>query len=196
MTAWQNFPLPLGTAHLFFFRPVVDFRQLNQRTASQRYQLPVLTDLLQSRGKNNSVFSSLDLMSGFWQVLLAPESRPLTAFSIPAGHFQCLRLPIGLKNSPVVFQLLINKVFRGLLVFAYLDDIVVSRDMATHYSLLQDVFACLSQVGMKVKLSKCHFLKNRVTFLGHVVDAKGLHTSDDKIKAVRDFPCPTNVTEL
>ena len=199
-TSPWNSPLFLVPKKDGDFRPVVDFRQLNQRTASQRYPLPVLTDLLQSLGENNAVFSSLDLMSGFWQVPLAPQSRPLTAFSTPAGHFQYVRLPMGLKNSPVVFQLLINEVFRGLLgkgVFAYLDDIViVSRDMATHFSLLQEAFARLSQAGLKVKLSKCHFLKRRLAFLGHVVDAKGLHTSDDKIKAVRDFPRPTNLTEL
>ena len=199
-TSPWNSPLFLVPKKDGDFRPVVDFRRLNQCTVSQRYPLPVLSDLLQSLGEHNSVFSSLDLMSGFWQVPLAPESRPLTAFSTPAGHFHYVRLPMGLKNSPICFQLLINEVFRGLLgdgVFAYLDDIVVvSRDMDTHFHKLTEVLTRLCHAGLKVKLSKCHFLKKRLTFLGHVVDADGLHTSDDKIKAVKHFPCPTSVTEL
>ena len=199
-TSPWNSPLFLVPKKDGDYRPVVDFRRLNQLTASQRYPLPVLTDLLQSLGDKNAVFSSLDLMSGFWQVPLAPESRPLTAFSTPAGHFQYVRLPMGLKNSPVVFQLLINEVFRGILgqgVFAYLDDvIVVSPDMETHFARLQEVLARISQAGLKIKLAKCHFLRKRLAFLGHVVDSDGLHTSDDKIKAVRDFPRPTTVTEL
>ena len=119
------------------YRPVVDFRHLNQCTETQRYPLPIMTDLLHSLGEHNSVFSSLDLMSGFWQIPLAPESRPLTAFSTPSGHFQYLRLPMGLKNFPVVFQLLINEVFSGLLgngVFAYLDDVIIaSKNMTSHF---------------------------------------------------------------
>ncbi len=107
---------------------------------------------------------------------------------------------MGLKNSPVFFQLLINEVFRGLLgdgVFAYLDDVVVvSRDMQTHFSRLTDVFARLCQTGLKVKLLKCHFLKQRLTFLGHIVDSEGLHTSDVKVKAVKEFPRPRNAIEL
>ena len=199
-TSPWNSPLFLVPKKDGDFRPVVDFRQLNRCTASQRFPLPVLTDLLQSLGENNSIFSSLDLMSGFWQVPLAKESQPLTAFSTEKGHFQYLRLPMGLKNSPICFQILINEVFRGILgngVFAYLDDlIVVSRDMETHFQRLNDVFARLAHAGLKVKLTKCNFLRKRITFLGHVVDANGLHTSDDKIAAVKNFPRPSSVTQL
>ena len=199
-TSPWNSPLFLVPKKDGDFRPVVDFRRLNQCTVSQRYPLPVLSDLLQSLGEHNSVFSSLGLMSGFWQVPLAPESRPLTAFSTPSGHFHYVRLPMGLKNSPICFQLLINEVFRGLLgdgVFAYLDDIVVvSKDMASHFDKLTSVFTRLCHAGLKVKLSKCHFLKKRLTFLGHVVDSSGLHTSDDKIVAVKNFPRPKTITEL
>ena len=199
-TSPWNSPLFLVAKRDGDFRPVVDFRRLNQCTASQRFPLPILTDLLHSLGENNSIFSTLDLMSGFWQVPLAPDSRPLTAFSTPAGHFQYLRLPMGLKNSPICFQLLINEVFHGILgngVFAYLDDIiVVSQDMETHFQRLNDVLARLAHAGLKVKLSKCNFLRKRLTFLGHVVDANGLHTSDDKVAAVKNFPRPETVKQL
>ena len=182
------------------YRPVVDFRRLNQRTETQRYPLPIMTDLLQSFGEHNSVFSLLHLMSGFWQVPLAPESRPLTAFSTPSGHFQYLRLPMGLKNSPVVFQLFINEVFSGLLgndVFAYLDDVIIaSKDMTSHFALLNETLTRITNAGLKLMLSKCHFLKKKLAFLGHIVDTNGLHTSDDKVQVVCDFSRPSSVTQL
>ena len=182
------------------WHPVIDYRKLNSVTVSDRFPLPVLADLLQSLGEHNTVFSSLDLISGYWQVPLAPESRPLTAFSTPSGHFEYLRLPFGLRNAPLIFQRLINEVFRGMLgknVFAYLDDvIVVDKNVPDHLSRLSDVFARLKSAGLKVKLTKCQFLKKRLAFLGHVVDSEGLHTSDCKIKAIVDFPRPSSVSFL
>ncbi len=95
--------LPLGMLLCSWFqkkdgswRPVIDYSKLNAVTVSDHYPLPVLRDLLQSLGDHNTVFSSLDLLAGYWQVPLAPESRPLSAFSTPSGHFEYLRLPFGL----------------------------------------------------------------------------------------------------
>ncbi len=67
-------------------------------TEDDRYLLPVLSDLLMSLGQGYQIFSSLDL-SGYWQVPLAPESREVTAFSTPCGHFEWLRMPFGLKSA-------------------------------------------------------------------------------------------------
>ena len=128
-----NSPLFLVPKKDGTMRPVIDYRRLNAETVPDRYPLPHLTDLLQSLGEGNSVFSSLDLLSGYWQVPLHPESSPLTAFSTPDGHYEFVRLPFGLRNAPLCFQRLINEVFKGLLgntVFAYLDDVVVvSKDI-------------------------------------------------------------------
>ncbi len=108
-------------------------------------------------GGGNTIFSTLDLVSGYWQVPMAPESREITAFSTPSGHYQWLRMPFGLKSAPLTFQRMINNIFAGMLgtsVPAYLDDlIVVSRDAETHFKDLRAVFQRLQEANLKVKNS-------------------------------------------
>ncbi len=90
------------------FRPVIDFRCVNEVTEDEKYQLPVLEDLLMSLGKGNRYFSSLDFLAGYWQVKMAPASRAVTAFSIPNGHFEFKRMPFGLKTAPISFSRMMN----------------------------------------------------------------------------------------
>ena len=90
------------------FRPMIDYRKVNEQTKDERYPLPVLKDLLMSLGQGNKIFSSLDLLSGYWQVPMAPESREITAFSTPNAHYEFLMMPFGLKSAPITFQRMIN----------------------------------------------------------------------------------------
>ncbi len=85
------------------FRPAIDFRRVSEVTGDDRYPLPVLSDFLMSLWHGNKMFSSFDLLSGYWQVSKAPESRKITAFSTPNGHFEWLRMPFGLKSVPIIF---------------------------------------------------------------------------------------------
>ncbi len=110
-----NSPLFLVPKKDGSFRPVIDFQKVNEVTEDDRYPLPVLSDLLMSLGQGNQIFSSLDLLSGYWQVPLAPESREVTAFSTPSGHFEWLRMPFGLKSAPITFQRMINTLFSDML---------------------------------------------------------------------------------
>ncbi len=153
--------------------------------------LSVLSELLQSIGKDNTVFTSLDLLSGFWQIPMDKESREITAFSTPAGDYEWLRRPMDLRNAPLTFQRMINTLFavvlgNGLLV--YLDDlIVISKDLDSRLQKLSLLFQKLTQAGLKVKLTKCEFLKSRIEVLRHFVDGDGIHTVDSKINAVKNF---------
>ncbi len=85
------------------FRPVIDLRKVNEVTEDDRFPLPVLSNLLMSLGDGNKFFSSLELLSGYWQVPLAPESREITAFGTLNGHFEWLCMPFGLKSAPITF---------------------------------------------------------------------------------------------
>ncbi len=91
------------------YRPVVDFRKVNEVTKDDRYPLPVLNALLISSGHSNKIFSSHDLLSRYWQVNLAPESMEIIAFNTPDGHFEWLRMPF----APVTLQRMINHLFSG-----------------------------------------------------------------------------------
>ncbi len=106
------------------YRPVIDFRKVTAIIVSDHYPLPILSDILQSLGDSNTVFSSINLLSGFWQIPLDAKSREISAFSTPSGHYEWLRLPI------------VNSLFAGVIgngLFVYLDDlIVVSKDLESH----------------------------------------------------------------
>ncbi len=135
------------------YRPVTDFQKVNALTGPDHYPLPVLSELLQSIGKHNTVFTSLDLLSGFWQIPMDDKSREMTAFSTLTGHYEWLRLPMGLRNAPLPFQRMVNTLFSGNIgkgLFVYLDDlIVVSKDLDSHLQQLFLVFQKLTQAGLK-----------------------------------------------
>lgn len=199
-TSPWNFPIFLVKKKNGQFRPVVDYRKLNAVSHPQRYPLPHLQDILSSMGTNNKVFTTLDLASGYWQVDLDEHSKPLTAFSTPSGHWQFRKLPFGVSGAPLTFQRLVNKVLHGLLgkqVFAFIDDIIiVSQDVDSHITLLQEVFDRLYQAGLTLRFPKCHFLRPSITYLGHVLDQNGVHTTPDKVKAIFNYPVPTDVKSV
>ena len=109
----------------------------------------------------SKVFSTMDLKSGFWQLPVAKEDQPKTAFRCHLGLFQCKRIPFGLCNAPAVFQRTMDKVLSGLIgrfMCVYLDDkIVFSDNMEEHEYHLQCVFERLREAGIKLKPTKCSF---------------------------------------
>ncbi len=96
-----------------------------------------------SIGPEYSVFTTLDLVSGYWQVLLTEDSKQYTAFSTPNGHYAFKKMSVGISGAPLTFQRLINSVFSGLIgnsVFAFLDDVIIaSKDVETYLQKLEEV---------------------------------------------------------
>ncbi len=139
-----------GTLH-----PVIDFRRVSEVTEDDHYPLPVLRDLLKCLGMGNKVFSSLDLQSGYWQLSMAPESKEVTSFSTPNGHFEWTRMPFVLKGAPLTFQRITNNIFGDMFgnsVYIYLDDIIIaSKDMTSHMETLKSVLKGLQDVGLQLK---------------------------------------------
>ena len=194
-----NSPLILVPKKDGSFRPCVDFRALNSITLPDRYPLPVLSEVLNSLG-GKKVFSTLDLLSGFWQVPLAEESKELTAFSTPSGHFKFEVMPFGLRNSPITFVRLMSMVFGNSKpdsVLTYLDDVVVfSVTPEEHLKDVKAVLIKLEEAGLKVKLSKCQFSRRKLNFLGHVISGDGITVQEDKISKIQDYPAPSNEKSL
>ncbi len=199
-TSPWNSPLFLVPKKDGQFRPVIEFRNVNEATEDDRYPLPVHSDLLMNLGQGNTIFSSLDLLYGYWQVHMAQEARAITAFSIPSGHFEWLRMPFGLKTASITFQRLMNTLLGDLLekdVFTYFDDLIIcSKDADSHFASLKAVLDKLPTAGLKFKLSKCAFLKAKVSFLDHMVDSTGIHTQADKTEAIKNFPQPRSIEKV
>ncbi len=166
----------------------------------EKYPLPVLKDLLMSLGQGNTIFSSLDLLSGYWQINVAPSSRVVTAFNTPNGHFEFKRMPFGLKTAYISFSRMMNttlSILIGKNVYAYLVDVIIfNKDPESHFTTLKEVFVRLKNASLKAKLTKCEFLKERISFLGHQVDHAGIHTMDDKIQTVKNFPRPQSADKV
>ncbi len=169
-----NLPLFLVPQKDGTLRPVKNFRRLNTAAQGEQFPLPVLSDLLMNLGEGNKFLSSLDLLCGYWQVPIDPESGKLTAFSTKDGHFEWLRMPFGFKAALMTFQRMITMVLgdlKGKNIFAYLDDVIIaSPDADSHLVSLEAVPNRLRTAELKVKLSKCEFLKNGTCFLGHEVN--------------------------
>ena len=178
----------------------IDFRRLNQKTIRDAHALPRIEDTLDSLC-GASWFSSLDLKSGYWQVELAEQDKPKTAFTAGSlGFYEFNRLPFGLTNSPATFQRLMQRVLGELHLstcLVYLDDIVVfSRNIDEHFERLQQVLSRLSEAGLKLKPSKCHFLHRKLKYLGHIVSEKGIECNPSRTEEISNWKVPCNVKEL
>ena len=128
------------------------------------------------------------------------EDRPKTAFSTHKGQFQWRVMPFGLTNGPASFTRLMNLALSGLTwthCLVYLDDIIIwASTFEDHIRRLRLVFDRIRAAGLKLKPTKCHFLRKEVAFLGHVVSSDGIKTDPEKVKAVKTWPEPVNVKEL
>ncbi|XP_078461913.1 uncharacterized protein LOC144726833 [Lampetra planeri] len=177
----------------------VDFRRLNKISVADAYPLPRMDESLDALS-GARYFSTLDLLSGFWQLPLDEESKPKTAFRTPGGLFQFNRLPMGLHSSPATFQRLMELVLSGLqwdTCLIYMDDVIVfSKTFEEHLRRLRGVFLRMRSAKLKFKPAKCHLLRRSVRYLGHIVDSSGISTDPAKTDCVGSWPTPTSVSDV
>ena len=177
----------------------IDYRVLNNSTIKNRYALPLADDCF-DRARGARWFSKLDLHSGFWQIRLAEQSAAMTAFRTRFGHYEYTVLPMGLCNAPGTFMHVMNSVFRKQLdrfMLVFLDDIFIySSTEEEHISHLREVLEVLRREKLYLKPSKCEWMLPEVEFLGHRIGRDGLAVDPHKVDAVKQWPTPTNVSEL
>jgi hypothetical protein len=165
-------------------RLCVDYRKLNALTRKDAYPIPRIDDLLESF-RMASWFMTLDLASGYWQVMMADSDKEKTAFNTPFGLYQFNVMPFGLCNAPRTFQRLMNHVLQDFLekfVAVYLDDIIIySRTFEQHIDHVGQVFQALREAHLKIKLKKCYFAMPNISFLGHIVGREGLQPDPAKV---------------
>jgi Reverse transcriptase (RNA-dependent DNA polymerase)/RNase H-like domain found in reverse transcriptase len=178
-------------------RIVQDFRLLNQHSHIDKYSMKEISECIGDIGRaNSSIFTTLDLTSGFWQMKLDPESQPLTAFTIPnRGQFHCITSPMGLLGCPASFQRLMEQVLRGLShILIYIDHVLIHTDThEKHLEALEQVLMRLQQHHLKINLDKCLFGDQQVSYLGFTLTPEGIKPGEAKLKTIRQATPPDDV---
>ena len=182
------------------WRMCVDYRKLNNVTIKDSYALPIIDEILFSMGRRVKIFTTIDLFSGFHQIPMNKEDIPKTTFTTMFGNYQFKVMPFGLCNAPGTFQREMNRIFFpliGVCMFVYIDDLVIfSQSIEDHIQDLKKVFSIIKNNGLKVNLEKCHFFKQKVELLGHILSINGVAPIPEKIEIILNWLPPKNITQL
>ena len=179
------------------YRFCTDFRKVNRLTKSDSYPIPRVDDCVDKIGDAKYV-SKFDLLKGYWQVPLTARAKEVSAFATPDGLFQYKVTPFGMKNSPAIFQRLVNRVISGLQgCDAYIDDIVVySNTWVQHLKQIHSLMCRLTEAKLTVNLVKSEFGHAHIIFLGHVVGQGQVKPITAKVEAIAHFPILASRKEL
>ncbi|GKE16939.1 reverse transcriptase domain-containing protein [Tanacetum coccineum] len=181
------------------FRMCIDYRELNKLTVKNRYPLPRIDDLFDQL-QGSSVYSKIDLRSGYHKLRVRKEDIPKTAFRMRYGHYEFQVMPFGLTNALAVFMDLMNRVCKPYLdkfVIVFIDNILIYlKNKEEHEEHLKLILELLKKEELYVKFSKCEFWIPKVQFLGHVIDSKGIRMDPAKIESVKDWASPKTPTEI
>lgn len=177
------------------YRFCIDFCYLNSQTQDFRYTIPDLQELTESLADNTPRYMSfLDMSSGFFQIGISADTVRYTAFNTCFGSYKFLRLPMGLRQSPNVFQLLMDKILKGLTfvsVLCYLDDVCIcSSSFEKHLQDIDEVLSKFAYNGLKLGPSKCKFGVTKGVFLGHEISSAGIRPPFSKLELVENYPEP------
>ena len=175
------------------WRYCIDFRAVNSRTEKDTYPLPLIEECLDSLVRKTWFFT-LDMNSGYWQIVIVEEDKGKTAFITKFGLYQLVRMAFGLRVVPATFQRAMHMVLVGMIwdiVIVYMDDInVLGRTFDETLANLVKVLARFRKCGVKLEPRKCHLFRQEAVFLGRRVDAAGVHVRDAHIKDVTAWPVP------
>nr|GFB96940.1 putative reverse transcriptase domain-containing protein [Tanacetum cinerariifolium] len=153
----------------------IDYRELNKLTVKNRYPLPRIDNLFDQL-QGSSVYSKIDLRSGYHQLRVREE------------------------DIPAVFMDLMNRVCKRYLdkfVIVFIDDILIySKDEKEHEEHLKAILELLKKEELYAKFSKCEFWIPKVQFLGHMIDSQGIHMDPAKIESIKDWVSPKSPTEI
>ena len=175
-----------------------DFRvTVNLVSKLDKYPIPKAKDLF-AKLSNGKYFSKIDLRQAYQQLEVDEESQQYLVVNTHKGLFKYRRLPYGVASSPGIFQRVMESLLQGIDgVEVYIDDILISGSTEEeHLKALEEVLRRLEKAGLRVKLKKCMFMRPSVEYLGHKIDANGLHPLQDKVHAIKEAPTPQSVQEL
>ena len=178
-------------------RICVDFRRLNESVLRETHPLPKVDNTL-AQLAGATVFSKIDANSGFWQIPLDENSRELTTFITPFGRYYFNRLPFGIASAPEHFQCQMETILAGQEgVLCHMDDVLIfGQTQQEHDTRLHAVLQKIQSTGATLNKDKCEFSRDRLTFLGHVIDGAGVSPDPQKTSAIMALEKPTTRTEL
>ncbi len=174
-------------------RVCASFVRLNDQTQKDSYPLPNIQYIFDKIGKSKW-FTTMDLLSGFWQVMIKPEHRHKTAFITMRGLYEFVVMPFGLCNAPATFQRLMDAIilpeYRSF-IETYIDDLMThSQTFDDHLQHIQKLLSVLRQHKLVVKLTKCKFAQREVKFLGHVISQNKIKTNPEAVDAIKQWTKP------
>jgi hypothetical protein len=174
-------------------RLCIDYVQLNKQTVKDSYPLPNIQSIFNSISRS-CWFTTMDLLNGFWQVMIKPEHRHKTAFLTSRGLYEWVTMPFGLCNAPSTFQRLMDNIilpeYRDF-IETYIDDLLThSLTFDEHMKHLDVLLSSLEQNNLTVKLSKCKFAQREVKFLGHIITHNQIKMNPESVETILKWERP------
>jgi len=179
-------------------RFITDFRKLNEKIKRKPYPTPNIRDTLHEL-EGFEFGTSLDLNMGYYHIELSPDSRKFCTIVFPFGKYEYLRLPMGLCNSPDIFQEHMSDLLRDLeFVRAYIDDVAIltKRTWEDHLAKVDIGLTRLGNAGLKVNGLKSFFGRKEFEYLGYILTLLGIKPVENKVKAMINLAAPRNLKQL
>jgi hypothetical protein len=179
-------------------RSLADVRELNKRIKRKPFPIPKIQDILQKL-EGFMWATKLDLNMGYYHMVLSPNASCLCTIVLPWGKYEYLRLPMGLCNSPDIFQEKMSELMVGLeFARAYLDDLLVlsMHTFDEHLKHIELVLHRLLEAGLKINSSKGYFCRDEVEYLGYWITRDGIRPVNKKVEAINNIATPKTRKEL
>uniref|UniRef100_H3GYE8 Reverse transcriptase domain-containing protein n=1 Tax=Phytophthora ramorum TaxID=164328 RepID=H3GYE8_PHYRM len=187
------------------WRIVHAYNKLNDATVLAQTPIP-RKDVIIDSMTSSTIFSTLDLRDGFYQILMRESDIPLTAVSTPSGMlWEWLVMPQGLKNAPATFNRCVTHLLRSVRDFtpSYFDDVFIhsravngKSDVEMHTEHLRKLLELMRKHKLYANLKKCIFGATEIPVLGCLVGKNGVRPDPGKVRVINEWPTPSNVKEL